>query len=805
MSIPFSSSSARVRPADCATVEQTPPDLSWPDLSSDAQYQVTLTYPDGRTRSNTVAHNWINWDEVLPAGSYTWRVLATNANGIQQGRSRRFTVDAAAVPFVVPDWTVLFARATAKVHPRAFPDATTAQTMITQRQTELARMIYDVDSWLAAPVPAAPSSWITLMTAGECQRTLNAALAWLVTSKEQYFVDALRRALNLASWDPRGSTAYANVDEASRLIAWTLTLAYDWLYPRLDANQKNRLLAAILARGGDMYNDIIGSRARVAIHPYDSHGNVTLTYLAAMSAVLAGDVPNAQSWLRDALPLAIHWTSPWGGEDGGFGNGTAYAQWVTGGNLMAWYVLPWTVGVDIAQKAWARNYSRFIAYFLPPGMSFGAFGDGAEDLSAENGARIGKAYTLFAPTPLGRWYASQLSGEDPRRFELLLAPPADFSPAPYPAATPNAALFPSIGWAAMHSDLSDAARVSLYFKSSFFGSFSHSHADQNSFVINAGGQPLAIDSGYYDDYKTPHWWQWYKQTRAHNAVTFDGGKGQVVFEENGMLGSGAISRFEHHSAYDIVTGDATQAYGGALSEAKRSMVYLRPNLILVYDRLASDTPRQWEWNIHALNPMKVVSDRQISIENNGQRLCVNMLAGPTMRFTQTDLFTTDPSGNFPRQWHGNFYSVERLRSTEFVTLLNVGCTPITARASKADGVWTVPVSGKIVSVAANGRSTVGSSSDTTPPTVRMTSPAPGSTISGTITVTADASDNVGVVGVQFKYDGISFGAEATTPPYSAAGYTKSVPNGTYTLTVVARDAAGNRTTSSPVTVMVSNP
>src|SRR5438093_8555392 len=200
--------------------------------------------------------------------------------------------------------------------------------MISQRQTALWMVISEVDSCLTDPVPAAPSSWIALMTDDECQRTLNAALAWLVTGKEVYFNDALRRALNLASWDPSGSTAYANVDQASLEIAWTLTLAYDWLYPRLDANQRNQLLAAILVRGGDVYKDIIGSRARVAIHPYDSHGNVTLTYLAAMSAVLAGDVPEAQSWLRDALPLAIHWTSPWGGEDGGFGNGTAYAQWV---------------------------------------------------------------------------------------------------------------------------------------------------------------------------------------------------------------------------------------------------------------------------------------------------------------------------------------------------------------------------------------------------------------------------------------------------------------------------------------------
>src|SRR5712664_628762 len=53
-------------------------------------------------------------------------------------------------------------------------------------------------------------------------------------------------------------------------------------------------------------------------------------------------------------------------------------------------------------------------------------------------------------------------------------------------------------------------------------------------------------------------------------------------------------------------------------------------------------------------------------------------------------------------------------------------------------------------------------SDTTPPTVAIISPPSGATICGTVPIVASASDNVGVVGVQFKYDGINMGAEDTT-------------------------------------------
>ena len=71
-------------------------------------------------------------------------------------------------------------------------------------------------------------------------------------------------------------------------------------------------------------------------------------------------------------------------------------------------------------------------------------------------------------------------------------------------------------------------------------------------------------------------------------------------------------------------------------------------------------------------------------------------------------------------------------------------------------------------------------------------------------MSAAASDNVGVAGVQFKLDGANLGAEKTSAPYSVSWDTTTVSNGTHTLTAVARDAAGNSGTSAPVTVNVSN-
>jgi aqualysin 1 len=99
---------------------------------------------------------------------------------------------------------------------------------------------------------------------------------------------------------------------------------------------------------------------------------------------------------------------------------------------------------------------------------------------------------------------------------------------------------------------------------------------------------------------------------------------------------------------------------------------------------------------------------------------------------------------------------------------------------------------------------VGASSDPTPPTTAITAPSAGATLSGTATVSADASDNVGVTRVEF-YAGTTLIGTDTTAPYSVSWSTTSVANGSYTLTSKAFDASGNAATSAGVAVTVGNP
>ena len=99
---------------------------------------------------------------------------------------------------------------------------------------------------------------------------------------------------------------------------------------------------------------------------------------------------------------------------------------------------------------------------------------------------------------------------------------------------------------------------------------------------------------------------------------------------------------------------------------------------------------------------------------------------------------------------------------------------------------------------------LGQSSDTTAPQVQITSPLAGAQVSNIVTVTANASDNVGVGGVQFFVDGVATGPEDTTAGYALTWDTRTVSNGAHTLTALVRDTSGNTTLSAPVNVNVAN-
>ncbi len=94
--------------------------------------------------------------------------------------------------------------------------------------------------------------------------------------------------------------------------------------------------------------------------------------------------------------------------------------------------------------------------------------------------------------------------------------------------------------------------------------------------------------------------------------------------------------------------------------------------------------------------------------------------------------------------------------------------------------------------------------DNTAPTAALTSPAEGASVVGSVTLTASASDNVGVTRVSFFVNGAFAGAD-TTEPYEYLWDSTKGGNGNQTLSARAYDAGGNVGSSATVTVSVNNP
>jgi hypothetical protein len=125
-------------------------------------------------------------------------------------------------------------------------------------------------------------------------------------------------------------------------------------------------------------------------------------------------------------------------------------------------------------------------------------------------------------------------------------------------------------------------------------------------------------------------------------------------------------------------------------------------------------------------------------------------------------------------------------------------------ASPAAGVWYIMV----YSYSGSGTFTITctltyGSSDTTAPTVSISAPTAGATVSGSVTVSATASDNVAVTSVGFYIDSALVSTD-TASPFSYTWATTAYANGAHSIYAKAYDAASNVGTSATVSVTVSN-
>lgn len=633
-------------PEDSLVTTQNPPDFRWPVVPGadkyDLQVSRSATVSSVVYENDALTVNYYNFPHVFENGTWYWRVrYHTSAGGWSEWSAiRKFRIEEQNVPFVVSSVEQLMSQV-GNQHPRIWTKADKLASFKSLAQTS-GKEFYDAKyTWAMANLntdpPKAPTSVDRSYSDKVVNEMMDMAFVYLISGNMEVGNKAKQRLLDIAGWDTNGVTSYKSHDQIHRYITYKSAMAYDWLYDILEpVVEKPKVQNMVQTRTLTMMEDLVNNHS-ISKNPFDSHGWTAFGYIGIIATAMLHDIPAAEDWFRSVVPAYINFMHPWGGENGGWSQGTGYWQYsnLFGKEFMD--VLLNATGFNLYDKAFARNEGLYPLYAWPKGSPKGIFGDGSED---SPGGYSVSAYTRLAQMtgdPRLKWAAQAVgSGMYPDLSNyfygdsnLAVRPPVDM---------PDSRWFQDIGVVAMHSELYDPDAVSLYFRSSPYGSYNHMHADQNSFIINAFGEPLAIESGFYDDYGTDHHMYYNKQTFSSNAITYDGKYGQP---NNDINADGKVVGFVTHPDFDAVSGDASVAYGNALSKAGRSVIYVRPNMFVVIDQLQSKSTEgnEFEWRLHAEDELILDQDNEGATILKGQAgLKVRFHAPQNLRTEYEDQF-----------------------------------------------------------------------------------------------------------------------------------------------------------------------
>ena len=437
------------------------------------------------------------------------------------------------------------------------------------------------------------------------------ALAYLVTGDEKLGQEAKRRLQHFFSWDPEGPTSFFAYDEPPMWMMMRGTRAYDWTYDLFTPEERAAIEANMRVRAAQFLKRL--QQLPFESNPYESHAGRLPGFLGECALSFIHEWPEARQWL-DYSTLLYYTSYPaWGGDDGGWQEGPGY--WGAYMRFALHYVvaLRAATGVDLMQKPFFRNTPYYGLYTATPYHQHSPFGDGQTGSPGGLGGLM-YVFSTLTENPYFRWHAEE-SGRTIGGDVLSLATYDPELKARSPLELPQARAFPAVGLASFHTALGDKQHdVSFLMRSSPFGGVSHGHADQNAFVIEAFGRGLAIATGYYPWYGSPHHHQWTRSTKAVNSVLVDG-QGQVPRK---WEAKGRLRAFQSTEGYDYAQGDAAAAYLGPMEQFRRHVVHVRPGVFVMFDDLRAAKPATFQWLLHAYQEIRsrrgesVAADREFA-------------------------------------------------------------------------------------------------------------------------------------------------------------------------------------------------
>ncbi|MBD3290585.1 DUF4962 domain-containing protein [candidate division KSB1 bacterium] len=707
--------------------EVNPPAFVWLPVENAANYTLLLYQKDVLVFQKTdLKQNVFAANEPFAPGQYHWRVKVFDNDQklLAESPDFHFSIPADAVEFPYPDIQKL-ARNISDQHPRLIFSADKLdefrRSLSSGRRDAWNAVKAIADKSLSLDNPVPPwygdiedygkrrleyRQYYHYIREYIDQGLQALGIAWLMTGESKYADTGKRILLTIAGWHADGITSSKHIgfDEPGLSIARCLHRGYDWLYTALSEEERNIVRKSCIDRARDTYQRIAFQRPFLQ-EPGASHDARLIGYLSEQALVLHGEIPDEDFYKWLDFSLTGFWTvfPHWGGKDGGWAEGTGYAAAY---NIRAttWIESVYSVlGLNLWEKPFFSKLQNFFLYCARPNGEFWPYGDGAERGPRQISSRAKLLVDLMThyaqrfENPVNQWWADNvvLHNEEISNPVIPMILPKKVK-ATKPVEIEQAKLFQDIGWSAFHSDLSDLeSDVFFLFKSSPYGSYSHSHADQNSFYLSVGGYALAIPSGYYGPvYGAPHHAEWTRSSKANNTILVNG-EGQTVRDFEAV---GKITAFRNNDSVAYVCGDAAPAYSGKLELFDRHVMYVRPGLFVILDDLKASEPSTFQWMLHALNRMEIDESQQtITIDRPDAKARFYLFTSPEQQFhiSQTDTFDTPfNAGSLPKyhrevenQWHITAATQKSTVSTRIAAFVTAGTRLPNIEWVNADG-WT---------------------------------------------------------------------------------------------------------------------
>lgn len=674
-------------------------------LSRDSGFPET-----GTMQSDTLSWNFFNPHKALESGTWYWKYRNIAADGAEGPWSEAipFEVSASVPQLVTPDFKA-FCRNLPHEHPRLYcwlrPYIGDARASLEDHE-EYGAFMNRVNMAMSADYPAILSSF----SESGMQQTDSYVdylyQAAFMTEDEDYY-DKLHEILGLLLARGFSDAELFSSNFCATYIAHAHLSIYDILYGRLTDAEKTAVEDLLMRYVGTYFTSACGYQENAMFDNHFWQKNMRVQF---QTVLCLWDKPDRSEAARHMLEYYYElWTAraPAGGfnRDGAWVNGTGYFEANVRTLAYMPMILSYISRYDYLQHPWYRNAGESVAYSWAPHSASAGFGDNSEEYDTPQRQRA--AFADFLARELGDemagWYASQCRGELLKDTELRLyrlcrsgAYPDDF-----PSSADKMKWFKDIGEVVMHSDLQHTEHdLALSFRSSTFGSGSHTLADQNSFNLLYKGERMYYHSGYYTSFSDAHNLLSYRHTRAHNTVLVNG-IGQPFSTE----GYGMVLRADGGENIAYCIGDASRAYcgisddpmwvanfrnagveqseangfgGTPLTGYRRQMLMLYPDIVLIYDELEASEAVRWDWLLHS--PVKFSVDEASAslvseFPESGSVAVADFFSGADFTFTQTDQFFSPPvpedPERYPAQWHLTA-SASGLPAVKILAVVRVG-------------------------------------------------------------------------------------------------------------------------------------